>query len=305
MPEKTKKIWMNGKFVDWDEAKVHVLVHGLHYGSGVFEGIRCYKTVKGPAVFRLREHVKRFFSSAKIYFMEIPYSLDEFMEIIKETVRVNELEECYIRPLAFKGLGGMSLDPSSNPTEVIVAVWPWGAYLGEEAFEKGATCTISSWVRISNAMLPMEAKASGQYLNSILASMEAHRRGFTEAIMLDSRGLVSEGTGENIFVVANEVIYTPPLEASILHGVTRDSVIEIAENLGFNVVEKNLTRSELFTADEVFFTGTAAEITPIVEIDHRKVGNGKVGEVTKKLRNEFLRVIREADEKYRKWLAFV
>ncbi len=237
--------------------------------------------------------------------MEIPYSLDEFMEIIKETVRVNELEECYIRPLAFKGLGGMSLDPSSNPTEVIVAVWPWGAYLGEEAFEKGATCTISSWVRISNAMLPMEAKASGQYLNSILASMEAHRRGFTEAIMLDSRGLVSEGTGENIFVVANEVIYTPPLEASILHGVTRDSVIEIAENLGFNVVEKNLTRSELFTADEVFFTGTAAEITPIVEIDHRKVGNGKVGEVTKKLRNEFLRVIREADEKYRKWLAFV
>ncbi|MEM0053549.1 MAG: branched-chain amino acid transaminase [Nitrososphaeria archaeon] len=305
MSYKTEKIWLDGKFVNWDDAKVHVLVHGLHYGSGVFEGIRCYKTCKGSAIFRLKEHLERFYNSAKIYFMKIPYSIDELTDAIVNLIRLNNLEECYIRPIAFRGLGGFSLDPRNNSVHVAVAVWPWGEYLGEGVKEKGVRCTISSWIRVQNNMIPMMAKATGQYINSILACTEAHLKGFDEAIMLDSRGYVSEGSGENIFMVKNKIIYTPPTNASILLGITRDSVIKIAKDMGLKLVEKDISKEELFIADELFFTGTAAEITPIVEVDHRPIGEGRVGPVTKSLQQKFFDIIRGYDNNYSEWLYFI
>ncbi len=305
MPEKTEKIWFDGRLVDWDHAKVHVLVHGLHYGSGVFEGIRCYKTRKGPAIFRLKAHLERFYNSAKVYFMKIPFTREELSNAIKELIKVNKLEECYIRPIAFRGLGKMGVDPTGNPVNVAVAVWPWGEYLGKGAREKGVRCTVSSWVRINNSMLPMTAKATGQYINSMLATMEAHLKGFDEAIMLDSRGFVSEGSGENLFMVKNNVIFTPAVESSILLGVTRNTVITLASDMGYRVIEKNISKDEIFSADELFFTGTAAEVTPIVEVDHRSIGNGKVGPVTKEIMDKFFNVIREANESYKGWFDFV
>ena len=304
MPEKTEKIWLDGKFVDWDEAKVHVLVNGLHYGTGVFEGIRCYKTDKGYAVFRLKEHIERFYNSAKIYFMTIPYSKESLTNTIKELIKLNGLNAYYIRPIAFRGLGRGTLDPRQHPVQVAVAVWPLGAYLGE-AREKGARVTFSSWIRIQNSMLPMMAKATGQYINSSLACMEAHMKGFDEALMLDSKGFVSEGAGENLFLVKDNLIFTPSSGSSILLGITRNTIIKLALDLGYQVIEKDVLKEEVFLADELFFTGTAAEVTPIVEVDHRSIGDVKVGPVTEKLRKKVFEVIQSADGKYKEWFDFI
>jgi branched-chain amino acid aminotransferase len=304
LPEKTDKIWLDGKFVNWDEAKVHVLVNGLHYGTGVFEGIRCYKTDKGYAVFRLKEHIDRLYNSAKIYFMTIPYSKESLIDAIKKLIKINGLDAYYIRPIAFRGFGRGTLDPREHPVHVALAVWPLGAYLGE-AREKGARVTFSSWVRIQNSMLPMMAKATGQYINSSLASMEAHMKGFNEALMLDSRGFVAEGAGENLFLVKDNVIFTPSSGSSILLGITRNTTIKLASDLGYQVIEKDVLKEEVFLSDELFFTGTAAEVTPIIEVDHRLIGDGKVGPVSEKLRKKFFEVIQKADDKYKEWFDFI
>ena len=302
IPE-VSKIWMDGEMVDWKEAKVHVLTHALHYGSGVFEGIRCYHTSKGPAVFRFTEHLERLYTSAKLYHMEIPFTLEELREATKELIRINELDACYIRPIAFRGYGEMGLNPLTSVVNVSIAVWPWGAYLGEEGIKNGIRCNFSSYQRISPNVLPPLAKCTGQYVNSILAKVESLKAGYDEAIMLDYRGMVSEGPGENIFAVKDGVISTPPEHASILRGITRDSVMEIAGDLGYTVVDRDLTRGSLLTADEVFFTGTAAEITPIREIDGIEIG--KPGPVTKAIQDVFFKTIRGEEPKYEKWLDYV
>lgn len=298
-------IWMNGEFVPWDEAKVHVLTHALHYGSGVFEGIRAYKNSKGTFVFRLREHLERLKESAKIYFMDIPYSVEELSEATKELIRKNNLESCYIRPIAYRGYGEMGLNPLANPVEVAIAVWPWGAYLGEEGIERGIRAKISSFRRIDVNVLPPAAKATGQYINSILAKVEALKDGYDEAILLDSRGFVSEGSGENIFVVKNGIIYTPPVSAGILKGITRDTVIKIARKTGFAVIEQDLVRSDLYLADEVFFTGTAAEIVPIREIDGRTIGSGEPGPIVRSLQASFRELLEGRYEEFKDWLEYV
>lgn len=298
-------IWMNGKFVKWNEAKVHVLTHALHYGSGVFEGIRAYKNDRGTFVFRLREHMERLMDSAKIYFMEIPFTVDELIAATKELLKINRLEACYIRPIAFRGYGEMGLNPLGSPVEVAIVAWPWGAYLGEEGINKGIRAKISSFRRIDVNILPPAAKATGQYINSILAKVEALKEGYDEAILLDSRGFVSEGSGENIFVIKNGTIFTPPTSAGILKGITRDSIIKIATHLGFSVLEQDLVRSDLYLADEVFFTGTAAEIVPIREIDGRKVGNGEPGPITRALQEAFYNVLNHKIEDFKDWLDYV
>ncbi|MHC1585478.1 MAG: branched-chain amino acid transaminase [Candidatus Syntropharchaeia archaeon] len=299
---KVDKIWMDGEFVDWDKAKVHVLSHALHYGSGVFEGIRCYSTKKGSFIFRLKEHIQRLYDSARVYKIEIPYSPQEFAEAIKETIRVNRLDACYIRPIVFYGYHHLGVDPTDCPVNCAIATWPWGAYLGEEALKKGIRCTFTSWVKIHSKMLPVTAKAVGQYINSMLAVMDAKDRGFDEAIMVDDNGYVSEGSGENIFIVKNGVIYTPGFESSILPGITRDSVIKIGRDLGYEVVEKILTKGEILMADEVFFTGTAAEVTPIREIDYRIIGNGQRGPVTERIQKKFFDIVNAMDDAYMHWL---
>jgi branched-chain amino acid aminotransferase len=296
-------IWMNGELVEWDRAKVHVLTHALHYGSGVFEGIRCYSTQRGSAVFRHREHMQRLHRSAKLYFMEIPYTVEQLMSAARELVKANELKECYIRPIAFRGYGEMGLNPLNAPVEVAIAAWPWGAYLGEEGLRNGIRVKISSFQRIAPNILPPVAKCTGQYANSILAKLESLKAGYDEALLLDYRGFISEGPGENIFMVRDGVIYTPPEHASILPGITRDSVITLARDMGYQVVEKDITRAELLLADEVFFTGTAAELTPIREIDGYEIG--KPGEVTRKLQKKFFDVTRGKDERYLHWLDFI
>lgn len=301
--QEVDKIWINGKLVDWGEAKVHVLTHALHYGSGVFEGIRCYKTVDGPAVFRLKEHIRRLQDSAKLYFMELPYSGEELREASKEVVRVNGLEECYIRPIAFRGYGEMGLNPLNAPVDMAIAAWPWGAYLGEEGLKKGIRVKTSSYQRISPNILPPIAKATGQYINSILAKLESLHAGYDEALLMDYRGFVSEGPGENLFIVRDGTISTPPVHASILGGITRDSVITIAKDLGYNLIERDITRAELYLADEVFFTGTAAEVTPIREIDGYRIGNP--GEITKRIQNKFFEITQGKDQRYKAWLDFV
>ena len=296
------KIWYNGKFVDWKDAKVHVLSHGLHYGSGVFEGIRCYATEKGSFIFRLKEHVDRMYRSAELYKMEIPYSKEEFKNAIKETVRVNGLDACYIRPIAFYGYHHLGVDPEGCPVDCVIAAWRWGTYLGEEALENGIKCTFSSWRRIDPNTLPVTAKASGHYLNSLLAVQDAKERGFDEAIMLDTKGYVAEGPGENIFAVKNATLFTPESESSILPGITRDSVIELARDIGYEVIEKPITKEELLTADEVFFTGTAAEVSPIREIDNITIGEGKRGAVTGEIQKKFFDVVNAKEERYMRWL---
>ncbi len=297
------KIWYNGTFVDWKEAKVHVLVHGLHYGSGVFEGIRCYATEKGSFIFRLKEHVDRLYRSAEAYEMEIPYARGEIEEAIKETIRVNGLDACYIRPIAFFGYHHLGLNPTGCPVDCAIAAWPWAAYLGEEAAEGGIRCTFSPWRRIDPNTLPVKSKAVGHYLNSILASLDAKERGFGEAILLDTKGYVAEGPGENVFAVKNGILYTPEAESSILPGITRASVIELAQDMGYEVVEKRMTKEELLSADEAFFTGTAAEIAPIREIDDVTIGGSKKGEVTSVIKRKFFDVLNAREEKYMKWLA--
>ncbi len=298
--DKVDKIWMNGKLVDWDKAQVHVLTHALHYGSGVFEGIRAYETKQGTAVFRLTDHMKRLFNSAKIYMMDLPYTLEELIEATKETIRVNDLKSCYIRPIAYRGYGEMGLNPLNVPIDVAIAVWAWGAYLGEEGLKNGISATISSVQRIDPNALPPAAKATGQYINSILGKLEAIYSGFDEAILLDSRGFVSEGTGENLFIVKDGIIHTPSTAASVLEGITRHTVITTAKDLGIEIIERDLVRSDLFLADEMFCTGTAAEITPIRELDKRVIG--KPGPVTKKLQEKFFGIVRGEDENYQEWL---
>lgn len=295
-----KKIWMNGSFVPWEEAKIHVLTHSLHYGSGVFEGIRCYSTAKGSAVFRLKEHVDRLYDSAKLYYIDITYSKEELSRAVKDTVRTNGLDECYIRPIVYRGYGEMGLNPLGSPVEVAIAAWPWGAYLGEEGIQRGISVKTSSFQRIAPNILPPVAKATGQYINSILAKVESMKAGCEEALLLDTRGFVSEGPGENLFVVKEDRLYTPPEQASILKGITRDSVIQIAEQLGYEVEERDFARSFLYLADEAFFTGTAAEITPIRVIDGYEIG--KPGEITKQIQGKFFDITKGRAEEFSHWL---
>jgi len=283
----TEKIWMNGELVPWGDAKVHVLSHVLHYGSGVFEGIRAYSTDRGPAVFRLMDHLRRLERSAGVYFMDLPYSTDELRQATHEVIGVNGLDACYIRPLAFRGYGELGINPLTCPVDVIIAVWPWGAYLGEEALEHGVRVMTSSWRRIGPNTLPAAAKASGQYLNSQLAKMEAMNSGYDEAILLNEQGFLADGSGENVFVVRDGALVTPPTTASCLPGITRDTVIRIARGMGYEVREAEVVRTDLYHADEVFFTGTAAEITPIRSIDDHEVGTGPV---TKRIQTEFFSI---------------
>jgi branched-chain amino acid aminotransferase len=295
-------IWMNGEYVPWDEAKVHVLTHGLHYGTGVFEGVRCYGTEIGPAVFRHRDHVDRLFKSAELYYMPLPYDREQIRQATLDLIARNGLRSCYIRPLAFRGYGQMGLFPLEAPVDVTIAVWEWGAYLGEEGKQRGVRAKVSSWRRISADSLIPHAKASGQYLNSVLAKIESHKAGYDEAILLDDHGRVCEGTGENVYVVRDGVIHTPPQTAGILDGINRKTAIQIARDLGFDVVERDLARAELYLADEVFLTGTAAELTPVREIDDHAIGSGEPGEVTRAVQTAFEDALHGRTERYREWL---
>jgi branched-chain amino acid aminotransferase len=304
MLEKTDKIWMDGKLVDWDKATVHVLTHTLHYGLGVFEGIRCYETKKGPAIFRLDEHVERLFDSAHIFLMEIPYSREEISKAIIETVKANKVKECYIRPLVYIGYGAMGLYPMENPVRVSIAVWPWGAYLGEKGLEDGIKVKTSSFIRNHVNSNMSRAKVCGYYVNSQLAKKEAISCGYDEAMLLDTEGYVSEGSGENIFIVRNGTLKTTPL-TSILEGITRNSIIRIANDHKIGVVEERFSRDELYISDEAFFTGTAAEVTPIREADGRAIGTGGRGEITKKLQSIFFDVVKGRNKKYEAWLTKV
>ncbi len=302
MAIETDYIWFDGKLVPWDQAKVHVLSHALHYGTGVFEGIRAYQGVDGSsAVFRLPEHVHRLFNSAKALEMVIPFTEAEILDAIVETLKSNKLAAGYIRPLAFVGCGAMGVHPGENPIQTIIAAWPWGAYLGAEALDKGIRIRTSSFTRHHVNVMMTKAKASGNYVNSVLAKMEAVADGYDEGLMLDPSGYVSEGSGENVFIVRNGVIKTPPL-TSILAGITRESLITLARDLGYEVVEQLFTRDEMYFADEAFFTGTAAELTPIRELDRRVIGEGKAGPVAKRLQNEFFKIVKGENAKYEGWL---
>jgi branched-chain amino acid aminotransferase len=303
--KKSDKIWMNGKFVDWDDAKIHVCSHVIHYGTCVFEGIRCYKTRKGSAIFRLEPHIKRLYNSAKMYRMQPEMPMTDFMEACKETIKVNKMEECYIRPVVYRGYSELGVNPFPNPIDAFIVVWPWGKYLGPEALEQGVDVMVSSWDRIAPNTLPALAKTGANYMNSQLIKMEALVNGYVEGIALDANGYVSEGSGENIFLVQDGIIYTPPLGASVLPGITRNCIIEIAEDLGFEVVEKLVPREMLYISDEVFFTGTAAEISPIRSVDKIQIGAGKRGPVTKQLQDVFFKVINAEVEDYMDWLDFV
>ena len=299
--EKAELIWMNGDFVPWDEANVHVLSHGLHYGTGVFEGIRCYDTeARGPAIFRHGDHLQRLQKSAQLYYLELPNTVEEIREATKELIRRNGLRSCYIRPLAFRGYGEMGLFAKGSPIDMTIAVWPWGAYLGDEGKEKGVRAKVSSWRRISPAGLIPHAKASGQYLNSILAKTESHNAGYEEAILLDERGFVCEGSGENIFVISDGEIVTPGHVAAILDGINRKSVMQIASDLGYTVVERDIARAELYMADEVFLTGTAAELVPVRSIDDHDLG--EPGEMTRVIQAKFEDALHGRAEEYLEWL---
>jgi branched-chain amino acid aminotransferase len=301
--EKSEWIWMNGDLVRWDDAKVHVLGHGLHYGTGVFEGIRAYETDRGPAVFRHREHLERLEKSADMYYLDLPYTADELREATHELIRRNALASCYIRPIAFRGYGEMGLYAQSAPVEVIVAVWPWGAYLGEEGKRHGIRAKVSSWRRISPDSLIPHAKASGQYLNSILAKTEAAKAGYDEAILLDQGGVVCEGSGENVFLVRDGELVTPGHTASILDGISRKSVIQIAEDLGYTVAERDIARSELYVAEEAFLVGTAAELVPVRAIDDHDLG--EPGEITRVVQGKFDDALHGRAQEYLEWLDLV
>ncbi len=298
----TEKIWHNGRFIAWDEAKIHVLSHVTSYGSSVFEGVRCYDTKRGPAIFRLKEHTRRLLDSAKIYRMPIPFTLEQLMEAQVELVRVNRLRSCYIRPIALRGYGTMGVMPGSNPTEVFLACWEWGKYLGEEAMTQGVDVCVSSWNRMAPNTLPALAKAGGNYLNSQLIRMQADLDGYAEGIALDRDGYVSEGSGENIFVIRDGRIHTPPLAASVLPGITRDSLLTLAREAGIPVVEMNIPREMLYIADEIFFTGTAAEVTPVRSVDRIPVGSGKRGPITEQLQKAFFDIVEGRVEDRFGWL---
>jgi branched-chain amino acid aminotransferase len=294
-------IWLNGDFVAWEDAKVHVLTHSMHYGTGVFEGVRCYETVDGDAaIFRHDEHLDRLEKSAALYYMDMPYSKEELRQATHELIARNGFKSCYIRPLVYRGYGPMGLDPLDNPVEAMVACWEWGAYLGEDGKLNGIRAQVSSWRRISSDSLIPHAKASGQYLNSVLAKIGAKKAGYEEAILLDDKGYVCEGTGENIFVVRDGVIHTPGQTNGILDGITRKSIIEIARDLGYEVIERDIARAELYLCDELFLTGTAAELTPVREIDDHTLG--QPGEVTRAIQHVFEDALCGRAEKYAKWL---
>jgi branched-chain amino acid aminotransferase len=295
-------IWMNGEFVAWEDAKVHVLTHGLHYGTGAFEGVRCYDTEIGPAVFRHQDHIDRLFKSCELYYMPVPFEREQLRQATLELIAKNGMRECYIRPLVFRGYGTMGLFPLDAPVDVAIAVWEWAAYLGEEGKAKGVRAKVSSWRRISPDSLIPHAKASGQYLNSVLAKIESHKAGYEEAILLDDKGHVCEGSGENIFVVRDGVIYTPPQTASILDGINRKSAIQIARDLGFELVERDIARAELYLADEIYMTGTAAELVPCREVDDHAIGDGKPGEITRAVQKAFDDALHGRTERYREWL---
>ena len=295
-------IWMNGDFVPWDEAKVHVLTHGLHYGTGVFEGVRCYDTEIGPAVFRHADHIQRLYKSAELYYMPIPYEPEQVRQATLELIGRNGLRSCYIRPLVFRGYGQMGLFPLDAPVDVCIAVWEWGAYLGEEGKRDGVRAKVSSWERISSASLIPQAKACGQYLNSILAKIESHKAGYEEAILLDDKGDVCEGTGENIYLVRDGKINTPSMTSSILDGINRRAAIQIARDLGYEVIERDIARAELYLADEIFLTGTAAELTPVREVDDHAVGTGRPGPITRAVQDAFEDALHGRTERYREWL---
>ncbi len=301
--ETAEFIWQNGEFVPWADAKIHVLSHGLHYGTGVFEGIRCYETERGPAVFRHPEHLLRLEKSAELYYFDLPYSAEELRAATHELIRRNGLRSCYIRPLAFRGYGEMGLFAQSAPIDVIIATWPWGAYLGEEGKVHGIRTKVSSWRTISGDSLIPHAKASGQYLNSILAKTESANSGYDEAILLDQHGFVSEGSGENVFLVRDGVLCTPPHTAAILDGITRNSVVQIATDLGYKVEERDIARAELYLADEMFLTGTAAELVPVREVDDHPLG--EPGEITRVIQAKFEDALHGRAEEYLEWLDFV
>jgi len=301
MLQATEKIWMNNAFVKWNDANVHVLTHSLHYGTGVFEGIRCYKTDSGSAVFRLHEHVNRLFESAHILQLEMPYTREIVAEAILETIRVNKIDACYIRPLAYIGYGAMGIYPKENPVQVIIAVWPWGSYLGDEGLKNGIRVKISSFNRPHVNATMVRAKTTANYANSLLAKREALKNGYDEAMLLDTDGYVAEGSGENVFIVRKGVIKTPPL-TSILEGITRETIMQLAAERGMRLVEERFTRDELYIADEAFFTGTAAEITPIREVDNRTIGTGNPGPITKELQSAFFDIVHGRDAKHADWL---
>jgi len=304
MIDKTEKIWMDGKFIDWDDAKVHILTHTLHYGLGIFEGIRCYETDEGPSIFRLEEHIERLFNSAHIFTIDIPFSKEELKNAVIETVKINKMKECYIRPLVYIGYGAMGLYPKENPINVAIAVWPWGTYLGEKGLKEGIRVKISSYIRNHVNSQMSRSKVCGYYVNSQLAKKEAVTCGYDEALLLDTEGYVSEGSGENIFIYRNGVLKTTPL-TSILEGITRDSIKKIAKDMNIPVLEERFTRDEVYIADEAFFTGTAAEITPIKEVDGRIIGNGVPGKITLKLQEKFFNIVKGKVKKYKSWLTKV
>ncbi len=299
-------IWMDGEFVDWEDAQIHVLTHGLHYGTGVFEGARCYETNEGPAIFRWEEHVERLFQSAKPYEMDIDYSYEELTAATKELIRRQELPSCYIRPIAFYGYNSLGVSPKDCPTRVAIAVWPWGAYLGEDALENGIDVMISSWRKHASSQIPTNAKTTGLYVNSLLAGEEARRNGYAEAIVLNKEGNVAEGPGENLFLVRDGELYTPGLSESILDGITRDTVIELASDLGYTVHDTvSISRGELYTADELFFTGSAAEVTPIKKVDNVEIGSGTRGPVTEAIQSKFFEVVGRETDAYDEWFEYV
>jgi branched-chain amino acid aminotransferase len=300
--EQADLIWHNGELIAWEDAKIHVLTHGLHYGTGVFEGERAYETQSGTAIFRHRDHLERLLISAELYYMPVPYSLEELRAATHELIAANSLRECYIRPIVYRGYGQMGLYPLDAPVDVTIAVWPWGAYLGEEGKTNGVRAKVSSWRRIPHEALIPHAKACGQYLNSVLAKIEASKAGYDEAVLLDSHGFVCEGSGENIYAVRGGTIITPPQTAAILDGISRRSVIQIARDLGYELVERDLARAELYMADEVFLTGTAAELVPVRELDDHPIGGGHPGPITKEIQRVFDDALHGRDPRYAEWL---
>ncbi len=303
--KKTEKIWHNGTFIPWDDAQIHVLSHVVNYASAVFEGIRCYSTPKGPAVFRLQDHMQRLVNSAKVYRMDLPYSVDTFSSVALDLVRANSMDACYIRPIVLRGYGDVSVNPFNCPIEVYMACWEWGKYLGPEALERGVDVCISTWTRIAPNTLPAMAKAVGNYMNSQLVRMEAMINGYTEGIALDVDGHVSEGSGENIFVIANGTLVTPPLANSILPGITRSTIFTLAREMGIPVAEQLIPRESLYIADEVFLCGTATEVTPVRSIDRISIGNGGRGPITKRLQDEFFAVVEGRKADRHGWLTHV
>jgi branched-chain amino acid aminotransferase len=298
----TEKIWHNGRFIAWDDARIHVLSHVVSYGSSVFEGVRCYETLSGPAIFRLKEHTRRLFDSAKVYRIDVPFTHEELAHAQIELVRVNKLRSCYIRPIILRGYGNMGVLPFGNPTEVYMACWEWGKYLGDEALAQGVDVCVSSWTRIAPNTLPALAKAAGNYMNSQLIRMQAHLDGYAEAIALDDSGRVSEGSGENIFVIRDGKLHTPPLGSSVLPGITRDSIATLAHDMDIPVVETPIPREMLYIADEIFFTGTAAEVTPIRSVDKIQVGSGRRGPITERIQKAFFDVVSGRSEDRHGWL---